>query len=265
MRKARVEALRQELAVLESVLASITPNTRDAIEQLAKAECLKLSNRIMSKLPREVRDMVYQYISTRDSESIEREHFRATLDPLTRLYSYDFERWKKQHFPEHYWDPEYVSKPMYDELVENYYRTSTFVFNDDAGVMKRFLTTDEMRLSLLPRDLVAKVEIKLSAVSYDRGSFRAYMFGVPKSPEHMREALGGLYELKAGARVVIRFITEAKTEEEREEHCRGAMEMLFNARQREIMEKYKVKFVVDGGRTWDLGEDMRQEWMAMRG
>lgn len=242
-----------------SDLASTTPTTQDAIEQLAKAECLELSNRIMCKLPREVRDMIYFYISTRDSESIEREHFRTTLDPLTRLYSYDFERWKKQHFPEHHWDPEYVSKPMYNELVENYYRTSTFIFSDDAGVMKRFLTTDEMRLGLLPRDLVAKVEIGLKAVSHDRGSFRAYMFGVPKSSERMRESLDGLFELKPGARVVIRFITEAKTDEERKEHCKGAMEMLFDPKQREEMGMYKVKFIVDGGRAWDLGEAMRQE------
>ncbi|USP79571.1 uncharacterized protein yc1106_06845 [Curvularia clavata] len=265
VRKARVEALRQELAVLESDLASTTVTTQDAIEQLAKAKCLELSNCIVRKLPREVRDMIYQYISTRDSESIEREHFRTTLDPLTRLYSYDFERWKKQHFPEHYWNPEYVSKPLYAELVENYYRTSTFVFSDDAGVMKRFLTTDEMRLGLLPRNLVAKVEIELKAISHDRGSFRAYMFGVPKSPERMREALDGLFELKAGARVLIKFITEAKTEEEREEHCRGAMETLFDPKQREKMAMYKIKFVVDGGRSWDLGEVMRQEWMDIHG
>lgn len=251
--------------MLEADLASITPSTKDTMEQLAKAECLELSNQIMNKLPREVRDMIYLHLSTRDKEIIEREHFRTTLDPLTRLYSYDFERWKKQHFSEHFWNPEYISKPMYDELVENYYRTSTFVFSDDVGVMKRFLTTDEMRLGLLPKDLVSKVEIGLNAVSYDRGSFRAYMFGVPKSPERMREALDGIDQLKAGARVVIRFVTEAKTEKEREEHYRGAMGVLFDAAQREKMSKYRVKFVVDEDRVWDLGDVMRHEWMAIHG
>ncbi|EUC46534.1 hypothetical protein COCMIDRAFT_4436 [Bipolaris oryzae ATCC 44560] len=264
-RKARVAALRKELAVLESDLASITPNTQDMVEQLARRECLELCNQIMGRLPREVRDMIYLHLSTRDVEIIEREHFRTTLDPLTLLYSYNFERWKKQHFPEHYWDPKYVSKPMYNELVENYYRTSTFVFSDDSGVMKRFLTTDEMRIGLLPKDLVANVEIGLNAVSHDRGSFRAYMFGVPKSPERMREAVDGLFELKAGARVVIRFVTEAKTEEERDEHCRGAMGTLFDVAQREKMRKYKVKFVVDDVGVWEVGEAMRHERMAIHG
>lgn len=265
IRKARVEALRRELAILESDLASITPRTQDSVEQLAKAECLELSTHIMTKLPREVRDMIYLHLSTRHGEIIEREHFRTTLDPLTRLYSYNFERWKQQHFPEHFWNPEYVSQPLYNELVENYYRTSSFIFGDDPGVMKRFLTSDEMRLGILPKALVANVEIGLNAVSHDRGSFRAYMFGVPKSPERMRESLDGLFELKAGARVVIRFITEAKTDEEREGHCRGAMGVLFDETQRARMKEYKVKFVVDEGRAWDLGEAMREEWMATMG
>lgn len=264
-RKARVVALRKELAVLESDLASIAPSTQDMVEQLARRECLELSNQIMSRLPREVRDMIYLHLSTRGIEVIEREHFRTTLDPLTRLYSYNFDRWKKQHFPEHYWNPKYVSKLLYNELVENYYRTSTFVFSDDPGVMKRFLMTDEMRLGLPPKDLVAKVEIGLNAMSHDRGSFRAYMFGVPKSPERMREAMDGLFELKAGARVVIRFVTEAKTEEERDEHCRGAIETLFDVVQRDKMSKYKVKFVVDDVRVWEVGEAMRHEWMAIHG
>jgi hypothetical protein len=260
-----VAALQKELAILESALASTTPSTQDTVDQLAKAECLELSSHIMRILPREVRDMIYMHLSTRDGEVIEREHFRTTLDPLTRLYSYNFERWKNQHFPEHYWNPEYVSKPFYDELVENYYRTSTFVFSDDPGVMKRFLTTDEMRLGLLPKDLVARVEIELNAVSHDRGSFCAYMFGVPKSPEHMKEALDGLFELKAGARVVIRFATGAKTEEERDKHCKVAMDTLFDVTQREKMGKYKVKFVVDGEKVWEVGEAMQHEWMTIDG
>jgi hypothetical protein len=265
IRKARVAVLQQELALLEKDLARTTPTTQDAVEQLAKSECQQLTNNIMTKLPREIRDMIYMHLSTRDRELIEREHFRTTLDPLTRLYSYDFARWKAQHFPAHYWNPDYVSQAFYCELVENYYRTSTFLFGDDAGVMKRFLNADEMRLGIPPKALVSSVEIGLNAVSHDRGSFRAYMFGIPKSPERMREALDGIFDLRAGAKIVIRFVTEAKTEKEREEHCKGAMAMLFDEAQVEKMKMYKVKFVVDEGQVWDLAEAMKDEWMAMHG
>ena len=265
IRKARLAALQRELALLEKDLASTTPMTQDAVEELAKTECQQLANAILTKLPREIRDMVYFHLSTRGRELIEREHFRTTLDPLTRLYSYDFERWKAQHFPAHYWNPEYVSQRFYCELLENYYRTSTFLFGDDPGVMKRFLNTDEMKLGVPPKSLVSSVEIGLNAVSHDRGSFRAYMFGIPKSPERMREALDGIFELRPGARIVIRFVTEAKTKEERDEHCKGAMTMLFDEAQVEKMKMYKVKLVVDEGKVWDLGEAMKDEWMAIHG
>ncbi|KAI4658081.1 uncharacterized protein J4E79_007062 [Alternaria viburni] len=265
IRKARVAKLQEELANLEKDLANTTPTTRDAVEQVARTECQQLTNNIMTKLPREIRDMIYFHLSTRDRELIEREHFRTTLDPVTRLYSYDFNRWKAQHFPAHYWNTDYVGQPFYRELVENYYRTSTFLFGDDPGVMKRFLTTDEMKLGILPKSLVSSVEIGLNAVSHDRGSFRAYMFGIPKSPERMREALDGIFELKPGAKIVIRFVTEAKTKEERDEHCKGAMAMLFDDTQVEKMKMYKVKFVVDEGQVWDLAEAMREEWMGIHG
>jgi len=265
IRKARVAKLQEELASLEKDLANTTPTTRDAVEQVARTECQQLTNSIMTKLPREIRDMIYFHLSTRDRELIEREHFRTTLDPITRLYSYDFNRWKAQHFPAHYWNTEYVGQPFYRELVENYYRTSTFLFGDDPGVIKRFLTTDEMKLGIPPEALVSSVEIGLNAVSHDRGSFRAYMFGIPKSPERMREALDGIFELKPGARIVIRFVTEAKTKEERDEHCKGAMAMLFDDAQVEKMKMYKVKFVVDEGQVWDLADAMREEWMGIHG
>lgn len=263
--KARVAALQQELALLEKHLASITPTTQDAIEQLAKTECRQLTHDIMTRLPREIRDMIYFHLGTRDRELIEREHFRITLDPRTRLYSYDFERWKAQHFPAHYWNLEYVSQLFFRELVENYYRTSTFLFGDDPGVMKRFLNADEMKLGVPPKALVSSVEIELNAVSHDRGSFRGYMFGIPQSPERMREALDGIFELRPGAKIVIRFVTEAKTKEERDAHCKGAMTMLLEEAQVEKMKMYKVKFIVDEGQVWDLAEAMKDELMAIHG
>jgi hypothetical protein len=211
--------------------------------------------------------MIYIHLSTRHHELIEREHFRTTMDPLTRLYSYSFDRWKAQHFPEHYWNTDFVSGAFYRELVENYYRTSTFHFSDDPGVMKRFLTTDEMHTRIIPASLVSNIEIGLNAVSHDRGSFRAYMFGIPKSPERMKATLDGIWELKSGAKVVVRFVTEAKSKEERDEHCAAAMSTLFDPAQIEkIREKgLKVKFVVDEGHVHDLAEAMREDWRDVHG
>jgi hypothetical protein len=133
--------------------------------------------------------------------------------------------------------------------------------------MKRFLTTDEMHTRIIPASLVSNTEIALNAVSHDRGSFRAYMFGVPKSPERMREALDGIWELKAGARVTVRFVTEAKSKEERDGHCKAAMGTLFDEGQIERMRErgLKVRFVVDEGHVHDVAEAMREDWRDVHG
>lgn len=220
----------------------------------------------MVKLPREIRDMIYQHLSTRSAEHIEREHFRTTLDPVTRLYSYDHARWKASHFPEHFWDAEYVGDAMLREVVENYYRTSTFIFGDDAGVMKRFLEADEMGLEILPRDLVSNIEVYLNAVSYDRGSFRGYMFGVPRKPERLRETLGGLFLLKQGANIRIHFLTDTKTEKERDEHCAAALPSLFSSVQLAELKGYQVKLVVDEKYEFRIRqEDLAEGWAAVHG
>lgn len=131
--------------------------------------------------------------------------------------------------------------------------------------MKRFLCADEMSLGFLPKDLVSSVEVHLKAVSYDQGSFRGYMFGVPKKPERLQAALDGLFELKEGARVCIRFFTEAKTEKERDEHCATALPTLFSSLQMAKMAAYNLKFVVDEIHHYDLEDVMAQDWAILHG
>lgn len=75
------------------------------------------------------------------------------------------------------------------------------------------------------------------------------MFGIPKSLERIQEALDSIFKLRPGARIVIRFVTEAKTQRERDEHCKGAMTMLFDEAQVEKIKMYKVNLVVDKGQV----------------
>jgi hypothetical protein len=262
--KFRILALQASLRTLQSSLATTTPLAQSTLTLLAQSECLTLTSLLLQKLPRELRDMIYAHLSTRHAEQIEREYFRTTLDPLTRLYSYDFERWKTQHFPEHFWDLSYVPAPFYRELVENYYRTSTFLFPSDSGVMKRFLGTDELRIGVLPKELVSNVEIRINAVSHDRSSYQNYIFGSPQPPGNIKEALDGVWELKAGARVLVRYVTQTDAkgkgeEEEREERdgqCGVVMKKLFGAEQVQKMREggLKVRFQVDGGYVHDVEE-----------
>lgn len=262
----QIDALRRELEALETNLLEDARRTQIDLEQLAAAECLAITTTVMTLLPREIRDMVYRHLSTRSNERIEKEQSRATLDPLTRLYSYNHARWKAAHFPEAYWNAAYVGAPFYQELIENYYRTSTFVFGDEPDVMTRFLHTNEFNLpSLLPCHLVANVAVHLDAVSCDRGSFRAYLFGVPKTAARLQEQVEPLFGLKPGARICIHFRTEAKRGADRKRYCQDGLETLFSSAQRAKLKGYRVRFVVDETHVFALEADMMEEWAGMHG
>ena len=261
--KDRIVAAQNELAALRASLASITPSAQSAIDQTAKSECLELTQQVIIKLPREIRDTIYLYLSARDGAVIEREHYRVTQDPLTNMYSYDFERCKADRFPEHYWSKEYVSESFFQELAENHYRMSTFVFNDDAEVMKRFLTTDDLKLGILPKDLVSSVEIRIHTVRHDRGCWRSYLWGEPKSPAELREGMSGVFDLKDGAHVVVRLVTEAETEVERDERCDRAISVLLDEMQCKRMKKYKMELVIADRQEWEYEVRLREHSSAI--
>ena len=200
---------------------------------------------LLAKLPRELRDLVYGHLSTYSQEYIDSDYFRSTMDPVTKCYSFDRERWKTNHFPEHFWSTDFVGSDFLRELSENYYRASTFVFGDGQGLISKFLNTDQLGLGILPKELVSKIEVNLIAITHDRGSFRAYIFGVPKPPERLRAALEGLMELKSGSNVRIQFSTEAKCISKRKELFFGALPVLFSRMQVAMLAGYRLKFVLD--------------------
>lgn len=148
-------------------------------------------------------------------------------------------------------DPQFVR-----ELSENYYRTSTFIFGDCQGLITKFLNSDQLGLGFAPKELVWSVEVRLSAITHDQGSFRAYIFGVPKPPERLQAALEGLMELKEGSNVCIQFCTEAKCPADRKTLFIGAIPVLFPKMQVAALSGYRVRFVLDRKHEFRLDEEI---------
>jgi hypothetical protein len=243
--RARAVALQQELQALEQDLASSSSKENNALKALAKAECYSLCNRVTTQLPREVRDMIYHHLSTSPKEHITREYFRSTMDPETKLHTYDTARWKAINHPEHFWDVKYVGQNFFRELVENYYYTSTFSFGDEDGLIERFLNADQIGLGYAPKEMVSKIEIHLSATTFDRKSCVGYMFGCPTKPEQLRSAMEGVESLRFGAEVCVDFATRAKNETEKEEQIEMACRELIPILQRAKLAGLGVRFVID--------------------
>lgn len=108
-----------------------------------------------------------------------------------------------------------------------YYRTSTFVFGDDEGLVERFLQTDQFGVGYVPGELVMRVEVHLSAITYDRTTCIGYMFGTVTRPEKMRAALKGLGGMKEGGSVVVHFSNQARDGKMKSEQKKVAFTVLI--------------------------------------
>jgi hypothetical protein len=255
-------ALQNELQALEQDLAISSREEQCAFELLAKVECISICNRVMAQLPRELRDMVYHHLSTSSEERISRDYFRSTMNPSTKLYTYDTARWKADHYPESFWDVAYVGNDFFQELAESYYRTSTFVFGDDGGLIKRFLEADQLKLGYAPRELVSKIEVHLSAITYDRSSCIGCMFGCATKPERLLAALEGIEQLKIVASICVHFSTQAKDGKQKEEQIGTVCNALVPRLREAKVAGHGVRLVVD--RKTEIGLNDTSEYYQLK-
>ncbi|KAF2026541.1 hypothetical protein EK21DRAFT_115690 [Setomelanomma holmii] len=253
--KFRITVLQNELQTLEQSITASTSEEHDAFESLAKAECMQICNRVMTQLPREIRDMVYRQLSTSHEERIDREYFRSTMDPVTKLHTYDCDRWKLKYHPQHFWIEEFVGADFFRELVENHYRTSTFIFGDDNGLIERFLHKDHMKMGYSPGELVSKMEIHLNAITFDRTSCIEYMFGCPTKPERLSAAIIGIEKLRPGASVVVNLSTQATDEKQKEEQILTACVAICPSLREARMAGKRVRLMIDNVAEIQLDDD----------
>lgn len=127
-------------------------NIRRAIQPFAKTSCLSLCESICNNLPREIRDMIYEYLYDHDTIYVGPEYFTKTTQPC------------QLSLKAHYWDNEYVGRDMQREIVESWYRTTLFYFYDKAAnvkVTQQFLVTDKWGLGIEPRHFFCHARIEL--------------------------------------------------------------------------------------------------------
>jgi hypothetical protein len=260
VRKAQIEELESKLDALKHNLAIETSETQLTLDQFAKSDCRKFVDSVVAKLPREVRDMVYQHLNRGTEKRIDGDYFRSTRDPVTKCYTFDRARWKALHYPEHFRNEEFVGQAFAREVAENHYRTSTFIFDDSKDAVSKFLNRDEMGLGFAPKLFVSNIEVHIRAYCHDSSSFQAYMYGLVKSPDRLKGALEGVFELRRHASVCVHFLTEAKSAEERDKLFVAALPELLETLEKAVSEGYRVRFVLDKKFEFKLGPHSREDW-----
>ena len=153
----------------------------------AKQECMTLSEMMQSKLPRELRDMVYAHLLSRETYTVERQNVYE-LYWLSDL---------RQISCNHLFTRGYVPLDTIKEIGEMWYKVSTFIVcaSDEperASEALNFLHDDNWGL-----DIDVYQHVKHIYVGLD------YIHGVDEIIGHLNANLRKLLSLGANARVVL--------------------------------------------------------------
>ncbi|KAF2870160.1 hypothetical protein BDV95DRAFT_608173 [Massariosphaeria phaeospora] len=178
------DELEDEELRIDKKLQVVTKEADLQIELYSTALLTPLCALIYTKLPRELRDLVYSHLV----------HKADTKLRVVRTYRYfntdmqlaeDFE-----------WDPKCVGAATRREMVQYWYAISKFkVEIDDYKLLDRLLEEDQWGLGLCPRDYITNIKIACAYANV----------ASPEAREALTEKLGSLLRL-GKKHVAIRFV-----------------------------------------------------------
>ena len=168
----------QRIFRLQEEARNIARDINHRMTRYAAAQCLPICTMVCDKLPRELRDMIYQYII---GESIVRID-KAVLASFLFCSEIGVKPMLPAGFTnrttiacEHLWDHDYSGKLFYSELFEAWYRNTTFSFVE-CRLVPYFLNNSRFGYGVKPREWVRKIRITTteSVLSIYRGEEKAY-------------------------------------------------------------------------------------------
>jgi hypothetical protein len=142
----------KRLANGEAKKQDIEIKIKQELEPYAQAICLHFCKKLLSKLPRELRDIVYEYVVTPD-------YIYAG-----QLYLSNVGQPCENDPGAHWWDADFVGQSMQIEFVQTWYRVSLFYFWErakNADVIDRFMKLDRWGLGLQPYEWISNVRFDL--------------------------------------------------------------------------------------------------------
>jgi hypothetical protein len=143
-----------------------------AFEAYAKNECREFCNKVHKTFPREIRDIIYGYVTDTNNVAVSEPaskskkssrpvtYFGSTSETQLRLCDYDEEA-------DHWWDETFVGAEMVREIGENFYRTTCFQFEDKFDLIPKFRVTDQWNLGFIPAAFVSNVEVSINCDAHE--------------------------------------------------------------------------------------------------
>lgn len=152
--------------------------------------CRDLCERMIDALPRELRDMIYEYVL---SDTICRNVAASTNEPTS-----------SQAGP-HYWHVEIIGATASKELLGVWYCSVRFHMGEDLGFIERFLSSNVICLDTPRHRFITKISITFN--QRDVGSCRKSLEGEAANVSMLRtrllERLEHLFLLRRGASIHV--------------------------------------------------------------
>jgi hypothetical protein len=147
---------------------------------------------LQMKLPRELRNMIYRYLTTYDEVEIKKKGH--TFPSFHKGASFGQERLK-------FYTAKRLGQDTLYELAENFYRTSAFLVHYEYGNLIQFLKTKHLDLDIIPAYHVSAVRFIISTqVTHYSGVLTGDL-------KQLKEALQSLYTVRSGANLHFAFTT----------------------------------------------------------
>jgi len=171
----------QRMFRLQEEARSIASEIDCRMKRYTVAQCLPVCTKVCAILPRELRDMIYQYIIGESIVKIDKEVLASFLFcseiGITPRLPAGFTN-RTTIACEHLWDRNYSGKLFYSELIEAWYRNTTFSFVE-CRLVPDFLDDPRFGYGVPPREWVRKIKIirittTESVLSIYRGEEKAY-------------------------------------------------------------------------------------------
>lgn len=219
-------------------------------EQQSKSACLSVCLAVQSRLPRELRDMIFGYLLLEDGVHARLFHYYNTLDPKA---------------PRHYWNKDFTGDATLRELTESWYRSVRFDFDRSLDFLPHLIAQVDTTLQCTRQELIGRASFKILQCDLDLWP-AADANGIPSPQSLLIKNMEYLFLLRPGAMIYIilesplPWFSESKNLQERQaQFLKRVLEVIFPTLRRLQQFGYSLAISIDPGSNVRF-QDGQQIW-----
>ncbi|KAJ4352749.1 hypothetical protein N0V95_003967 [Ascochyta clinopodiicola] len=158
----QLQRVRRERNIHQQAAADKKVDVKKASDEYAETVCRALCEGVYHRFPREVRDMIYSHIHPQYTLDIDADYFTSTKATIPT------DDWNVLIVHHHIWDPAFVTGKVHAELMEQYFRSTTFEFQSFEHIVK-FRVTDQWKTGYIPAQFPTNILVNVVSSNYDLG------------------------------------------------------------------------------------------------